>query len=161
MRADQEQPERAPWLASPPGLTGVQRPQQPARTQVRTALIVGALLWAVLTSAWFSFVPTVREKEGDLVINSAGRVVNEREEMTFVDAHGGWVVPLLLVPIALAAVPLVRGRSSTVTTACGVILVVLSLIAGFSIGLYYMPSALLLLIGAGMVELRGSAPRPP
>ncbi len=113
----------------------------------------------MLTSAWFSFVPTVREKEGELVIKE-GRVVNEREERTFVDAHGAWVVPLLLVPVALAAVPLFRGRSSTVTTACGVILVVLSLIAGFSIGLYYMPSALLLLIGAGMVELRRTAAPP-
>ncbi len=159
MPAHQEQPERAPWLASPPGLTGVQPPEQPARTRVPTALIAAALLWAVLTSAWFSFVPTVREKEGELVIKE-GRVVNEREERTFVDAHGAWVVPLLLVPVALAAVPLFRGRSSTVTTACGVILVVLSLIAGFSIGLYYMPSALLLLIGAGMVELRRTAAPP-
>ena len=161
MQADQEQPERAPWLAPAPGAARAERPEQPARTQVRTALIVAALLWAVMTSAWFSFVPTQREQEGELVINSAGRVVNEKEELTFVEAHGGWVVPLLLVPIAIAAAPLARGRTSTVTTACGVILVVLSLITGFSIGLYYMPSALLLLIGAGMVELGRPAARSP
>jgi hypothetical protein len=160
MPAQEEPPERAPWLTPSPGVARVQRPEQPARTRVSTALIVAALVWAVLTSAWFSFVPTVREKEGDLVIE-AGRVVNERDKMTFVDAHGVLVVPLLLVPIALAAVPLLRGRSSTVTTACGVILAVLSLIAGFSIGLYYMPSALLLLVGAALVEFRRPAAGPP
>ena len=124
-------------------------------------MIVAALLWAVLTSVWFSFVPTVREQEGDLVINREGDVINQQDKVTFVDAHGAWVVPLMLVPIALAAAPLARGRASTATTACGVILAVLSLIAGFSIGLYYMPSALLLLLGAGMVELRRSAARSP
>jgi len=67
----------------------------------------------------------------------------------------------IFMVVALAGVPLVRGRASTVTTACGVILVVLSLIAGFSIGLYYMPSALLLLIGAAIVELGRAPARPP
>ena len=139
---------------------GAQRAPEPVNSQVPAALIAAALAWAVLASAWFSFVPTVREKEGELVLGPEGKVINEREERTFIDAHGEWVIPLLLVPIALAAAPLVRGRSSRVTTTCGTILVALCLIAGFSIGLYYMPSALLLLIGAGLVELRSPARSP-
>ena len=119
-------------------------------------LIVAALVWALATSAWFTFVPTVREKQGFPTINSAGQVINKRDKKTFVDTHGKWVIPLLLVPVALAAAPLAARRSVIATTVCGTILAVLAVIAGFSIGLYYVPSALLLLIGAAMVELRPS-----
>ncbi len=116
------------------------------------ALIVAALIWAMCTSAWFTFHPTVTEKEGDLVTNSAGEPVRKRDKLTLPDEHGFLVLPLLLVPIALAGVPLAR-RDTAVTTACGTILTGLSLLFGlFSVGAYYIPSALLLLISAAVIE---------
>ncbi|MGI9080725.1 MAG: hypothetical protein ACR2FZ_00375 [Thermoleophilaceae bacterium] len=117
-----------------------------------TALIVAAIIWATCTSAWFAFHPTTREQGGDLAIDSSGEVVRERDKVTLPDKHGAFVFPLLLVPIGLAAVPLVR-RSTTATTACGAILTALALITAlFSVGAYYIPSALLLLVSAAVIE---------
>ena len=119
---------------------------------MRAGLIVAALLWAICASAWFTFVPTDREQEGELVTDSSGDPVRKRDKQTLPEKHGGFVLPFLLVPIALAAVPLVR-RDTAVTTACGTILVALALITAlFSVGVYYIPAALLLLFSAGLVE---------
>jgi hypothetical protein len=120
---------------------------------VPRALVIAALVWAVLTSAWFAFKPTVTEKEGELVPTEQG-VINEREKLTYIDAHGEWVIILLLAPIALCATALVK-RTTTAATVCGAILVAFALIFTLfsSIGAYYLPSALLMLVAAGLVEL--------
>lgn len=117
------------------------------------ALVVAALVLAVLVSAWFAFKPTVTEKEGELVPTPSGDVINEREKLTYVDAHGEWVIIFLLAPIALCATPLVK-RTTTAATACGAILVAFGLLMTLfsSIGAYYLPSALLILLAAGLVE---------
>lgn len=117
-----------------------------------TALIVAALIWATCTSAWFTFHPTITEKEGELVTNSSGEPVRKRDKLTLPDEHGILVLPLLLVPIGLAGFPLAR-RDTAVTTTCGAILTGFALIFGlFSVGAYYIPSALLLLISAAVIE---------
>ncbi len=117
------------------------------------ALVIAALVWAVLASAWFAFKPTVTEKEGELVKTEQG-VINEREKETYIDAHGEWVIIFLLAPIALCAAALVK-RTTTAATVCGAILVAFAFIFTLfsSIGAYYLPSALLMLVAAGLVEL--------
>lgn len=117
-----------------------------------TALIVAAIVWASCASAWFTFVPTSTEKEGDLVTNSAGEPIRERNKQTLPEKHGIFVIPLLLVPIALTVVPL-RSRSTNVTTRSAAILTALALITAlFSVGAYYIPAALFLLISAATIE---------
>ncbi len=118
------------------------------------ALVVTALVLAVLVSAWFAFKPTVTEKEGELVPTESGEVINQRDELTFVDANGKAVILVLLVPIALCAAALASG-TTTGATAAGAALVGLALITTlfWSGAAYYLPSALLMLIGAGLVEL--------
>ncbi len=118
------------------------------------ALVVAALVLAVIVSAWFAFNPTVTEKEGELVPTPSGGVENKREELTYVDAHGEGVIILLLAPIALCATVLVK-RTTTAATVCGAILVAFGLLMTLfsSIGAYYLPSALLILVAAGLVEL--------
>ncbi len=118
------------------------------------ALVIAALVLAVLVSAWFSFKPTVREKEGELVPTPSGGVINEREKRTYVDAHGKWVIVLLIAPIALCATALVK-RTTVAATVCGALLVAFALITTLfsTIGVYYLPSALLMLVAAGLVEL--------
>lgn len=117
------------------------------------ALVIAALVWAVLASAWFAFKPTVTEKEGELVPTEQG-VINEREEITYIDAHGEWVIILLIAPIALCATALVK-RTTTAATVCGAILVAYGLLLTLfsTIGAFYLPSALLMLVAAGLVEL--------
>jgi len=114
---------------------------------------VAALVLAALTSAYFAFVPTVREKDGPLVTNSRGQVERRFDKQTLGDAHGDWVLPFLFVPIGLCAVPLAR-RTTVAATVCGTILAGLSLITAlFTVGAYFMPSAILMLVGAALVEL--------
>ena len=118
------------------------------------ALVTAALVLAVLVSAWFAFNPTVTEKEGELVTTESGKVINEREELTFVDANGKAVILVLLVPIALCGAA-VASRTTSAATAAGAALVAFSLIGTlfWSGAAYYIPSALLMLIAAGLVEL--------
>jgi hypothetical protein len=124
-----------------------------------TGWIVAALVWAVLASAWIAFVPSSREKTGRLVLDSSGQLVSKRDKVTFISAHGAWVIVLLPIPLGLAAAPLARGGSSRVTAICGAALGGFVLLASFSIGLYYLPSALLLLVGAGLAEWQPSTER--
>lgn len=118
------------------------------------ALVAAALVLAVLVSAWFSFHPTVTEKEGELVPTKSGGIENKRETRTFVAAHGKVVILLLLLPIVLCGAAL-AARTTTAATAAGAALVGFVLIAAFfwtDVALY-LPSALLMLIAAGLVEL--------
>lgn len=118
------------------------------------ALVLAALGLAVLVSAWFAFTPTVTEKEGDLVTTESGQVINEREELTFVDANGKAVILVLLLPIALCGAA-VAARTTTAATAAGAALVAFALVGTllfWSDAAYYLPSALLMLIAAGLVE---------
>lgn len=118
------------------------------------ALVATALVLAVLVSAWFAFKPTVTEKEGQLVPTESGDVINKREKKTFVDANGKVVILVLLVPIALCGGAL-ASRTTTGATAAGAVLVGLALITTlfWSGAAFYLPSALLMLIAAGLVEL--------
>lgn len=107
----------------------------------------------MLVSAWFAFQPTVTEKEGELVPTKSGSIERKREELTFVDANGKAVILVLLVPIALCGAALVR-RTTSAATAAGAILVGFALITTFfwTGAAYYLPSALLMLVTAGLVE---------
>lgn len=117
------------------------------------ALVAAALVVAVLVSAWFAFQPTVTEKEGELVPTKSGGIERKREERTFVDANGKVVILVLLLPIALCGVAL-ASRTTTAATAAGAILIGFALIATifWTGATYYIPSALLMLIAAGLVE---------
>jgi hypothetical protein len=117
-----------------------------------TRWIVAALLSAVLACAWVAFAPALRDTTGELVVDQSGRMVAEYDNETFIQAYGAWVLLLLPIPIALAATPLARDRGTRTCALCGGALAVLALVASFSAGLYYVPSALLLLTGAGLAE---------
>jgi hypothetical protein len=92
----------------------------------------------------------------------AGREeVSQRREVTFLAINGPDALVPLLFPVLLAAVPLFpaaahqrRVRAATVA----VVLLAFSVIAGFSIGLYFVPSALALLTVAilGVVTERSA-----
>lgn len=119
------------------------------------ALVATALVLALAVSAWFAFHPTVTEKEGELVPTESGGIVNERETRTFVDANGKLVILVLLLPIALCGAAL-ASRTTSAATAAGAILVGFSLITTlffWTDAAYYLPSAFLMLIAAGLVEL--------
>lgn len=118
------------------------------------ALVAIALALAVIVSAWFAFKPTVTEKEGELRPTRSGGVERVREKRTFVDAHGKVVILVLLVPIGLCGAAAAM-RTTGSATAAGAALVGFSLIGTlfWTGAAFYLPSALLMLLGAGLVEL--------
>ena len=139
------------WSGTPPPAA-----REPGRITSRTGpgWIVAALVSAVLACAWIAFVPTVRDNAGKLVFDESGQLIAEYDEETFIQAHGAWVILLFPIPIALAAVPLARGGDTRTTAVYGTALGGVALVGSFSVGLYFVPSALMLLIGSGLAEWR-------
>jgi hypothetical protein len=121
---------------------------------VPNALVATALVLAVIVSGWFAFKPTVTEKEGELRPTESGGVERVREKRTFVDANGKVVILVLLIPIGLCGAAMAM-RTTGSATAAGAALVGFSLIGAlfWTGAAFYLPSALLMLLGAGLVEL--------
>jgi hypothetical protein len=94
------------------------------------------------------------------IARSDGSRVTERFSETLLGMNGIDVLPLLVGPVLLATLPLFRGSSHQRRVRAGMIAVLLvgfCLLSGFSIGLFYAPSALAMLAVAlvGMMKERG------
>lgn len=90
-------------------------------------------------------------------VSSSGAVTSSTDSATLVAENGSWVILVLCVPVALAALGLmgaVRERR-TATWAAALTLLGFVILGGFSIGLFYAPAALALLAAAGMTRARG------
>jgi hypothetical protein len=66
---------------------------------------------------------------------------------TLIAVNGAWVLIWLVLPVAVAALPLVVRRRVALRTAA-VLVLGFALIAGFSIGGFYLPAGLLLMLAA-------------
>ena len=125
------------------------------RTPASTWIALVAVLLAAGAGLLLAFSPVyqgVRE-----AASSSGAVTSSRDRATLVGENGAWAVVLLCVPVALAVLGLagsVRGRSRLVWVLAGVLLGFVVL-GGFSIGLFYLPAAVALLLAAGLTEARG------
>jgi hypothetical protein len=88
---------------------------------------------------------------GSAALISLGYVVAPAYEtngahQTVIEANGAWVIAVLLVPLALAALPLLvprRARTSAIRWAAAV-LTLFALLTGFTIGTPYLVSAALM-----------------
>ena len=77
-------------------------------------------------------------------------------DQTLIDHEGAWVAAIMGIPIAIAAAPLIvpaRHRRLALLVTSG-LAVAFVLATGFTIGLFYAPTAVLLMVAAG------GAPRP-
>lgn len=89
--------------------------------------------------------------------SSGGSVTGSSDSATLIAENGSWVILLLCVPVALAALGLVgalRGPRA-VMWAAALILIGIVFLGGFSIGLFYAPAALALVAAAGLTQARG------
>jgi hypothetical protein len=105
-------------------------------------LIVLAAVAALLAAIALSVIPVYASSTGN--------------RSTLIDVNGAAVLLVLLLPVLLAASPLLgRGGAGQVVLAasCGTLLAVFCVLGGFSVGSYYLPAAMLLLAAAA-VELR-------
>jgi hypothetical protein len=101
-------------------------------------LIVLAALAALLAAVALALIPVYASSTG--------------ERSTLVDVNGAAVLLVLLLPVLLAASPLLaRGPTQVLLAAsCGTLLAVLCVLGGFTVGSYYLPAATLLLAAAAV-----------
>jgi len=101
-------------------------------------LIMLAALAALLPAVALAVIPFYASSTG--------------ERSTLVDVNGAGVLLVLLLPVLLAASPLlVRGPGQVLLAAsCGTLLAVFCVLGGFSVGSYYLPAATLLLAAAAV-----------
>jgi hypothetical protein len=114
-----------------------------------------ALIWTVGVTLYLAFVPIYGERKSWIETRPSGETfrVTEPGTQTLVDVNGRSALLMLAIPLALVILPLAirpshRQRPAGITA--GILLLALSFLGGASIGMYYYPSAIaLLLAGAG------------
>jgi hypothetical protein len=79
---------------------------------------------------------------------------------TALEYLGGWVVLLALIPIVIAAAPLLVSRRlwQPATIGATVLLAIWALLGAFTIGVYYVPAAVGLLASVFMPIPQGRTP---
>jgi hypothetical protein len=83
--------------------------------------------------------------------SSVGPVEVEKHSETLVQSEGWGVIMLILIPVLVSATPLALVGSSherTVQIAASVLLLLFGLLGAASIGLFYLPSALVMTLAA-------------
>ena len=121
-----------------------------------------ALVWAVMVSIALIFLPIYTG-----VSRSSANPEPVTAGATLIQVNGYWVLILMAVPIALsglgvvAAIRILRNRSYGIHLLwmAAVALAILVFIAGFSIGTFYAPSALLMLVSA-VLATKATPPAP-
>lgn len=125
-------------------------------------LVFAAQAWAVGVTIYLALVPIY---EG---VDSLGEAGNTGERLTtarltLLEANGPGVLVPMLAPVILTALPLLRLGSATqrrLKVISAVLLLIFVLVGALSIGLFYAPSAMMLLIVAALATV-GSAPPNP
>jgi hypothetical protein len=120
-------------------------------TALARRLIQIAAIWALAVSLLFFFLPQrVEIQEATLVPGETTEVETVIEEKSFYEIQGLWGTVVLVLFAGFYAVPLrfVASNKRLLLVTWGLLALALSYITGFSIGLWYLPSALLLLAGS-------------
>jgi len=138
---------------------GEERSRKESQVDCRTTLPMGAALAGALMAAaaglMLAFFP-VYQGVGATATSSGGDV-SGTYSTTVLEQNGAWVVLLLCLPVALAAIGLVGAarRNRLLVWAPAAVLLGFSMLAGFSIGLFYVPAAVALLLAAVTARCRG------
>jgi hypothetical protein len=120
--------------------------------RLATALSAFACLGALAASGFLLAVPAY-EGIATSAASAGGGVDTVRFTQTFAEANGPRAMGLLLLVTLVATAPLgvalARPAAQRATTwASALLLSAFSVLAGFTVGLFYLPSALTLLIAA-------------
>jgi hypothetical protein len=104
------------------------------------SLVVIACIAAVAAALYAAFGPTYVSCTGEAV--QAGC----RHGST-VAVNGWWVLVVVAIPVVVALVPLIFDRATTRTVST-VLLWTFSMITGFSVGLFFVPAAVVMTIAS-------------
>jgi hypothetical protein len=114
---------------------------------------LAALLLALAAGSWLAFSPGLYQGVS-VTASSSGEVVQRSEQTSLLAENGTWVLGLLAIPLALTGLGVfgaVRSRRFLLWSAA-VVLIVFSLISGMSIGLFYLPAAVALVVAAALCD---------
>jgi hypothetical protein len=123
-----------------------------ARGMVAAAIGVGiavaATLWLVLWPC--SYVGVTETPGGPDGTSARG----ERVCSSLIEVNGWWVVGLLSVPLFLSVVGFLaaRGRIRRLVWGMAAVLLAFCIFGAFSVGLYYLPSVVALVVAAARME---------
>ena len=121
------------------------------RAGVSTWAAAVGLVLAVAAGVWLAAAPDFYQGSSTAV-SSSGVVTTTSSSASLIEENGVWVVGLLCVPVALAALGLycaIRGRRVLLWVS-GLLLIGFVVVSGFTIGMWYAPAALALLIASGL-----------
>lgn len=117
---------------------------------------VAALVLALTASLLLLVVPVYSSVGGSAVVDGSGEnqsITMESSKTTLLEENGRAVLMVLSVPVLITLTPLLtRGRSHRRAwlLASAITLTVLCVLAGFSIGLLYLPAAVALWIATAL-----------
>ena len=115
------------------------------------------LAYTVCASVLFLFAPLGMEESA----SSSG--VTEQHRVSLLQMNGSRVVIVLAIPVVFAAVPVIFRRSAHARTLCvaaAVLLCTYCVLGALSIGLYFAPSAGLMIAAAVTTRNSPAAQRP-
>ena len=126
------------------------------RNGVATILAWAAHALAWVAGLWFVFGPVYQGVSVMATLPGEPAGETARHTVTLLEANGLWVLWLLLVPILLSGVALLvivftrngQARHSTLLWTPTLALLVFCVVGILSIGLFYVPAALALLVAA-------------
>lgn len=118
-----------------------------------------ALLLTVAAGLFLAFYPVYQGVSA--TGSSSGVTTISSERATLITENGLWVIVPLCVPIALAALGLlaVARRRRVLVWVLGGVLLGFVVLSGFTIGLFYLPAAIALLLSAGLADPSGRLAR--
>jgi hypothetical protein len=113
--------------------------------------MIGAIAWTVLAGIFVMFGPMYVTASASYSANERGSQVGptiERHATGFQVNGSGGMIPLIF-PIVLAAAPLFADKSRrAVQLGSGALLLMFCMLGALSIGEFYLPAAILTLLGA-------------
>jgi hypothetical protein len=110
-----------------------------------------ALLLAVVAGLWLAFSPGFYQGVS-VTASASGEVVRRSEQTSLLAVNGMWALGLLAVPVALTALGVFGAARSYrfPLWSVAVVLLVFSIISSMTIGLFYLPAAIALLVAAAL-----------
>jgi hypothetical protein len=119
-----------------------------------------ALLLAVVAGLWLAFSPGFYQGVS-VTASASGEVVRRSEQTSLLAVNGMWALGLLAVPVALAVLGVFGSARSYrfLLWSLAVVLLVFSILSGMTIGLFYLPAAIALLVAAALCDSSRSPSR--
>ena len=112
---------------------------------------LAALLLALAAGSWLAFYPGFYQGVS-VTASSSGEVVQRSEQASLLAENGMWALGLLAIPVALTVLGVFGAVRSYrfLLWSVAVVLLVFSIISGMTIGLFYLPAAIALLVAAAL-----------